>query len=252
MSDWFAGRTTAAAGNAALDLSCPARRPVGRRARRRRARRPRRARPRSTTRWRGCCGSPRGSARWRASEPAAPAPEPWRGRRTSQRSCARPPRPSFVLARNADRPAAAGRGRAAHGSPCSAPTRPWRARSAAAARPSSRRYTVSPLDGLRAALGDGVDVRPRRRRAHPHADPAAVARRAAAATAASRSRFLAADGTLLGSEQRLGGAFTWHGRASRASSPRQVAAVEVRARLPRDRVRASTCVGVLRARAASS
>lgn len=73
-------------------------------------------------------------------------------------------------------------------------------------------YTVSPLDGLRAALGTGVEV------LHTpgvaiHARIPAAARellRAPDGTAGGvRADFLGADGTVLGSEVRLGGAYVW-------------------------------------------
>ncbi|HEV8556269.1 MAG TPA: glycoside hydrolase family 3 C-terminal domain-containing protein [Actinophytocola sp.] len=72
-------------------------------------------------------------------------------------------------------------------------------------------YTVSPLDGIRAALGPGVTVqygRGGRTGARvPVADPALLRRPDGAP--GTRIRFLAADGTEIGGEDRAGAAYTW-------------------------------------------
>ncbi len=92
-------------------------------------------------------------------------------------------------------------------------------------------YTVSPLDGIRAALGDdvevthGVGVTPQTRipaagltyLRHPDGSGEGV-----------EVRFLSADGTLLGSERRAGGAYTWMGSYGPGVPTGQVARVEVR------------------------
>lgn len=91
-------------------------------------------------------------------------------------------------------------------------------------------YTVSPLDGIRAALGDdvevthGVGVTPQTRipaagvsyLRHPDGSGEGV-----------EVRFLAADGTLLGSERRTGAAYTWMGSYGPGVPTAQVARVEV-------------------------
>ena len=92
-------------------------------------------------------------------------------------------------------------------------------------------YSVSPLDGLRAALGDavevthGVGVTPLSRTPvaalsylrHPDGSGAGV-----------QVRFLAADGTVLGSERRAGAAYTWMGSYGPGVPAGRVARVEVR------------------------
>lgn len=92
-------------------------------------------------------------------------------------------------------------------------------------------YTVSPLDGIRAALGDdvevthGVGVTPQTR------TPAAALsylRHPDGSGEGVEVRFLAADGTLLGSERRSGSAYTWMGSYGPGVPTGQVARVEVR------------------------
>jgi beta-glucosidase len=89
-------------------------------------------------------------------------------------------------------------------------------------------YTVSPLDGLRAAL-DGAEV-----------THAAGVRTSARTPPVSRAllgpegaqvTFLDADGAVLGSEQRFGGAFAWMRAFADGVPPDRVAAIEVRATL---------------------
>ncbi|MGH1554946.1 glycoside hydrolase family 3 protein [Streptomyces sp. L7] len=76
-------------------------------------------------------------------------------------------------------------------------------------------YTVSPLDGIRAALGDGVEVThgigvtPGTRT--PVRTPLSHLRLPDGTGEGTEVRFLAADGTLLGSELRAGAAYTWMG-----------------------------------------
>jgi beta-glucosidase len=88
-------------------------------------------------------------------------------------------------------------------------------------------YAISPLEGLRAALGPAVEVR--------HAPGVRTHTRIAAATpellGEVEVRFLAADGSPLGSEQRRTGIFTWLGSYGEAVATSAVAAVEVHGRL---------------------
>ena len=95
-------------------------------------------------------------------------------------------------------------------------------------------YTVSPLAGLRDALGEtaridhavGVTSSPR----IPLADAAAL-RPPDGDGPGVEVRFLAADGTVVGTEQRSGCAFVWMGSFGAGIAPRDVAWVEVSARL---------------------
>lgn len=88
-------------------------------------------------------------------------------------------------------------------------------------------YAVSPLEGLRAALGSGVELR--------HGPGVRAHTRVAAATpellGEVEVRFLAADGSLLGSEQRRTGLLTWLGSYGEGVAASEVAAVEVRGSL---------------------
>ncbi|WP_405854699.1 glycoside hydrolase family 3 C-terminal domain-containing protein [Streptomyces sp. NBC_01515] len=92
-------------------------------------------------------------------------------------------------------------------------------------------YTVSPLDGIRAALGDdvevthGVGVTPQTR-----IPTAALAylRHPDDSGEGVQVNFLSEDGTLLGSERRAGGAYTWMGSYGPSVPTGQVARVEVR------------------------
>ncbi len=88
-------------------------------------------------------------------------------------------------------------------------------------------YAVSPLEGLRAALGSGVELR--------HGPGVRAHTRIAAATGELLGevevRFLAADGSVLGSEQRRTGLFTWLGSYGEGVAASEVAAVEVRGSL---------------------
>jgi beta-glucosidase len=95
-------------------------------------------------------------------------------------------------------------------------------------------YTVSPLEGLRDALGETAQVE------HaigvtsstriPVADPAAL-RPPDGDGPGVEVRFVAADGTVLGAEHRTGCAFVWMGSFGDGIAPRDVAWVEVHARL---------------------
>ncbi|MFJ9246631.1 beta-glucosidase [Streptomyces sp. NPDC101776] len=92
-------------------------------------------------------------------------------------------------------------------------------------------YTVSPLDGIRAALGDdvevthGIGVTPQTR------VPAAALthlRHPDGSGAGVEVSFLSEDGILLGSERRTGGAYTWMGSYGHGVPTGQVARVEAR------------------------
>jgi beta-glucosidase len=95
-------------------------------------------------------------------------------------------------------------------------------------------YTVSPLDGLRAALGQtaqidhaiGVTSSAR----IPVADTAAL-RPPDSDEAGVEVRFVAGDGTVLGTEQRMSGALVWMGSFGDDITATDVAWVEVGARL---------------------
>jgi beta-glucosidase len=95
-------------------------------------------------------------------------------------------------------------------------------------------YTVSPLDGIRGALG--TDVRVEHAvgvRAHTRisiADPALL-RLPEGSGEGVVVRFIGADGTVLGSEQRRSGAFNWMGSFTRDLPIDQVTTVEVQTRL---------------------
>jgi beta-glucosidase len=89
-------------------------------------------------------------------------------------------------------------------------------------------HTVSPLDGLRGALG-GVEV--------THAAGVTTSERTPPFSRellgpeGAQVRFLDADGAGLGDEQRFGGAFAWMGAFAEGVPVDRVAAVEVRATL---------------------
>jgi beta-glucosidase len=90
-------------------------------------------------------------------------------------------------------------------------------------------YTVSPLDGLRAALGPDVTVRYSRggriSSRVPVADPALLRR--PDGQPGTRIRFLAADGTELGREDRTGAGYKWMSAAGDGIALRDVATLEV-------------------------
>jgi beta-glucosidase len=94
-------------------------------------------------------------------------------------------------------------------------------------------YTVSPLDGLRAALGPGVRVdhgRGVRSSDRLPVAPVALLRRSDG-TEGVEVRFLAADGTVRGRERRATGAFTWLSSFGPELPMAEVAAVEVHTRV---------------------
>jgi beta-glucosidase len=96
------------------------------------------------------------------------------------------------------------------------------------------RATVSPLDGLRSALGPGVEVghEPgvRTHTRLPAAAPGALLLPDGAGPGA-RVRFLAADGTELGAEDRLGAVYAWQGVFGAGVPARDVAAIELTTRI---------------------
>ena len=189
MSDWYATRSTGAGGELGLDLAMPG--PAGpwgdalvaavRDGRGRRG-------VGSTTRCAGSCGWPRASARSRGCRAGRPTAARLHRRATSPPSCASAAAAGFVLVRN-DGPAAARAApalrRVAVIGPNAAVARTLGGGSATVFPP----YTVSPLDGLRAALAGRrrCDV-PARRPAHDPDRPRACRARAAARTARRASR----------------------------------------------------------------
>ncbi|NTW40083.1 MAG: beta-glucosidase [Cellulomonadaceae bacterium] len=92
-------------------------------------------------------------------------------------------------------------------------------------------YTISPLDGIRDALGDGVEVAfAQGVRAHERTSPARdVFTSRADGTPGVDIRYLAADGSVVGSEQRSGGTFNWLAGFPTFSAP--IASVEIAARV---------------------
>ncbi len=92
-------------------------------------------------------------------------------------------------------------------------------------------YTISPLDGVRAALGEGVEVSfAQGVRAHLRTSPARdVFTSRSDGTPGVEVRYLTADGTVLLTEQRSGGTFNWSTGFPKAAAG--AAAVEVVARL---------------------
>jgi beta-glucosidase len=94
-------------------------------------------------------------------------------------------------------------------------------------------YTVSPVDGLCAALGDAVEV--------THADGVKASSRVPVALVSAlrrpdggpgvQVRFLAGDGTVLGTEQRAAGAYNWLFSYGPDVPADQVARIEVRTRI---------------------
>jgi beta-glucosidase len=95
-------------------------------------------------------------------------------------------------------------------------------------------YTVSVVEGLRAALGTGVQVdhgRGVRSTDRVPVAPMALLRRPDGGGAGVEVRFLAADGTVRGREDRTTGAFNWLSRFGPDLPIAEVAAVEVHTRL---------------------
>jgi beta-glucosidase len=107
-------------------------------------------------------------------------------------------------------------------------------------------YTVAPLDGIRHALGDGVEVVTSPGvRAHTRAPVARapMIRLPDGSGDGVEIRFLAADGTVLGTEARTGAAFTWMGGFGGDVPADEVAVVEARTTLRAGRGRGRTPVG---------
>jgi beta-glucosidase len=95
-------------------------------------------------------------------------------------------------------------------------------------------YTVSVVEGLRAALGTGVQVdhgRGVRSTDRVPVAPMALLRRPDGGGAGVEVRFLAADGTVRGREDRTTGAFNWLSRFGPDLPIAEAAAVEVHTRL---------------------
>jgi beta-glucosidase len=94
-------------------------------------------------------------------------------------------------------------------------------------------YTVSPLDGLRAALGPEVTIRygrgSRISTRVPVADPAMLRR--PDGQPGTRIRILAADGTEIASQDRAGAAYKWMSSLGDGIALTDVAAIEVVTRL---------------------
>jgi beta-glucosidase len=236
MSDWFATRTTEAAGNAALDVAMPGPGgPWGDKllAAVRRGDVPADAVDEKVLRLLRLAarvGALQGVA------PATPAASPWPAERVSAelRGAAAA---GFVLGHNVDVGAtpplplqADGLRRVAVLGPNAAEARTLGGGSATVFPP----YTVSPLDGLRVALGGDVEV--------THAPGVRPSDRLPASTeflrlpdggdeAGVELRFLAADGTELGREHRAVASFTWIGSFVPGVAIDDVSAVEVHTRL---------------------
>jgi len=95
-------------------------------------------------------------------------------------------------------------------------------------------YAVSPLDGLRAALGPAAQVdhvRGARSADRLPVAPLAVLRQPDGSGEGVEVRFLAADGTVRGRELRAGAAFTWLSSFGPELPMAEVAAVEVHTRV---------------------
>ncbi|MEN3306116.1 MAG: beta-glucosidase [Micromonosporaceae bacterium] len=95
-------------------------------------------------------------------------------------------------------------------------------------------YTVSPVDGVRAALGDAVEVT-HAVGALPHARvpvaPVAMLRLPDGTGEGAEVRFLARDGALLGTERRAAGGYNWIFGYGPGIPADEVARVEVRTRV---------------------
>ena len=231
MSDWYAGRSTERPRAPALDLrDARPDRPVGRRARRRRARR---ARCRGGGRRQGAAAAAAGRARRRARRrrAAGAARAPWTDGGGRRASCAAAAAAGFVLARN------------------EAALLPLAATGCAASRSSARTprrartlgggsaTVFPPLHRLAAGRAARRARRRRRGRARAAACSATrgIPRRRAPELLRRRHGagrdFLGADGAVLGTERRAGGAYTWLGAFAEDVATDAVAAVEVHARL---------------------
>ena len=233
MSDWYAGRTTEPAARAALDLLMPG--PTG----------PwgdalvaavREGRVEEAAIDRKVLRLLRLAARVGALDGVAPAVDPAAARAWEEPEVASELRATaaagFVLARNEGDLLpldAAGMTRVAVLGPNAAQARTLGGGSATVFPP----YTVSPLDGLRAALGPGVEV--------THGPGVRTHERLPAAAAAllggegTHVRFLDAGGGVLGEEDRPAAAYAWLGSYGPGVPADRVAAIEVRARLRPER-----------------
>ena len=236
MSDWYAARSTEPAANAGLDLVMPGPGgPWGDRlvAAVRGGRVPEAAVDDKVLRLL------RLAARVGALDgvdPAVPPAAPWPDEQVAaelRESAAA----GFVLVRNAevdgapalplDRP---GLGRVAVLGPNAGVARTLGGGSATVFPP----YVVSPLQGLRAALGPGVRVdhaRGVRNSDRLPVAPLALLRRPDGGGEGVEVRFLAADGTVRGRELRTGAAFTWLSGFGPELPMAEVAAVEVHTRV---------------------
>jgi beta-glucosidase len=226
MSDWFATRSTEAAGNAALDLAMPG--PNG---------------P-----WGDALVAAvrdgrvdeaaiddkvlrilRLAARVGALEGTQPAPAPAYDDATIATELRRVAAAGFVLARNEDfvLPLEPSRlTRIAVVGPNGAVARTLGGGSATVSPP----YTVSPLEGIRAALGEDVQVDHARGVLSSSRTPVAGSpwlRQPAGSDEGVEVRFLAADGSVLGTERRPGAAFRWMGSFGPEVPTDEVTRVEV-------------------------
>ena len=215
MSDWFATRSTVAAGNAALDLAMPG----------------------PTSPWPDALVEAvragdvdeaaiddkvmrilRLAARVGALEGTEAAPAPAYDSAEVAAELRRAASAGFVLARNENRALpldASQLGRVAVIGPNAATARTLGGGSATVYPP----YTVSPLDGLREALDVG--------RVEHAAGVRASTRIPVADRPGVEVRFLAADGAVLGTEERPGAAFNWMGGFGPGVPSDRVARVEV-------------------------
>jgi beta-glucosidase len=169
-------------------------------------------------------------------DPAAPPAAPWSDEAVAS-ELREGAAAGFVLVRNADVDGApalpldrSGLGRVAVVGPNAEVARTLGGGSATVFPP----YTVSPVQGLRAALGPAVRVdhgRGGRSTDRLPIAPLALLRRPDGGGAGVEVRFLAADGTILGREDRTTGTFTWLSRFGPELPMAEVAAVEAHTRV---------------------
>jgi len=234
MSDWYAARSTEPAANAALDLVMPGPGgPWGGRlvAAVRAGRVPEAVVDDKVLRLLRLAARVGALDRVDPAVPPAPLPDATVAAELRASAAA-----GFVLVRNADVDGApvlpldrSGLRRVAVLGPNAAAARTLGGGSATVFPP----YTVSPLDGLRAALGPGVRVdhgQGVRSSDRLPVAPVALLRRPDG-TEGVEVRFLAADGTVRGREPRTGGAFTWLSSFGPELPMGEVAAVEVHTRV---------------------